>query len=124
MAENAAPVLLCGSTATPAGKEDVWKEYPVQIIRFQKIQDLVSSFYQLGFRKILIEGGQKIFTLFHQARLIDEYVLMIAPRLLTGKHFLNFLAGSEQSLAETDRYHVQPCLELDGDVIVRIHSTD
>jgi diaminohydroxyphosphoribosylaminopyrimidine deaminase / 5-amino-6-(5-phosphoribosylamino)uracil reductase len=118
--ENDAPILICGSRTAPVGKEDSWKNYSAKVIRFQNTQELIATFHEMGLRKILIEGGQKIFTLFHQAGVIDEYVLMIAPRLLTGKHFLNFLAGYEQSLAETSRYQIQPVLELDGDVVVRI----
>ncbi len=80
----------------------------------------MTSFYEMGLRKIIVEGGQKIFTFFHVAGMIDEYVLMIAPRLLTGKHFLNFLAGPEQSLGETRRYQIETPLEIDGDLVVRI----
>jgi len=118
--ENDAPILLCGSRTAPANKEEGWKKYPVRVIRFDGIQDLMSTFYEMGLRKILVEGGQKIFTLFHVAGMVDEYALMIAPRLLTGKHFLNFLAGPEQSLAETDRYKVDQLLDLDGDFLMRV----
>jgi diaminohydroxyphosphoribosylaminopyrimidine deaminase/5-amino-6-(5-phosphoribosylamino)uracil reductase len=120
--ESDAPILICGSRTAPAHKEDAWKKYPVRVIRFQDLPELMTLLYQMGLRKILVEGGQKIFTLFHVAQMIDEYVLMVAPRLLTGKHFLNFLAGPEQSLAETHRYDMDPPIELDGDLIFRIRS--
>ena len=120
--ESDAPILVCGSRTAPAMKEESWKNYPVRVIRFEDIQDLMTRLYEMGLRKILVEGGQKIFTLFHVAGIIDEYVLMVAPRLLTGKHFLNFLGGPEQSLAETRRYEMDQLMELDGDVVVRIHN--
>jgi diaminohydroxyphosphoribosylaminopyrimidine deaminase/5-amino-6-(5-phosphoribosylamino)uracil reductase len=120
--ESDAPILICGSRTAPAHKEDAWKNYPVHVIRFQDLAELMTVLYQMGLRKILVEGGQKIFTLFHVAQMIDEYVLMIAPRLLTGKHFLNFLAGPEQSLAETQRYDMEPPIEVDGDLIFRIRA--
>jgi diaminohydroxyphosphoribosylaminopyrimidine deaminase/5-amino-6-(5-phosphoribosylamino)uracil reductase len=118
--ESDVPILLCGSRTAPAHKEDCWKDYPVKVIRFDEIGDLMATFYEMGFRKIMVEGGQKIFTLFHVAGMIDEYALMIAPRLLTGKHFLNFLAGPEQSLAETQRYQVDHLVDLDGDFLMRV----
>jgi diaminohydroxyphosphoribosylaminopyrimidine deaminase/5-amino-6-(5-phosphoribosylamino)uracil reductase len=121
--ENEGPILICGSHTAAASKENAWKNYPVRILRFLNVQELMTSFYEMGLQKILIEGGQKIFTFFHVAGMIDEYVLMIAPRLLTGKHFLNFLAGPEQSLEETKRYEIDPPLEVDGDLIVRIRPS-
>jgi len=120
--ENDAPILVCGSRTAPARKEDTWKNYPVRVVRFGDIQELMAMLYEMGLRKIMVEGGQKIFTLFHVAGMIDEYVLMVAPRLITGKHFLNFLSGPEQSLAETRRYQMDELMELDGDIIMRIHA--
>jgi diaminohydroxyphosphoribosylaminopyrimidine deaminase/5-amino-6-(5-phosphoribosylamino)uracil reductase len=120
--ENPGPIVICGSQTAPASKENAWKNYPVQVLRFLNVKELMTSFYEMGLRKILVEGGQKIFTFFHVAGMIDEYVLMIAPRLLTGKHFLNFLAGPEQSLAETRRYRIGTPMELNGDLIVRISA--
>jgi diaminohydroxyphosphoribosylaminopyrimidine deaminase / 5-amino-6-(5-phosphoribosylamino)uracil reductase len=121
--ESKGPILLCGSRTAPARKEECWKDYPVQVIRFDEIQDLMTRFFEMGLRKILVEGGQKIFTLFHVAGIVDEYALMVAPRLLTGKHFLNFLAGPEQSLAETERYKVDQLLDLDGDLLMRMRTS-
>jgi diaminohydroxyphosphoribosylaminopyrimidine deaminase/5-amino-6-(5-phosphoribosylamino)uracil reductase len=120
--ENEGPIVICGSQTAPASKENAWKNYPVEVLRFLNVQELMRSLYDMGLRKIIVEGGQKIFTFFHVAGMIDEYVLMIAPRLLTGKHFLNFLAGPEQSLAETRRYKMEPPLEIDGDLVIRIFS--
>ena len=117
--DDDAPIIICASQTAPASKENVWKNHPVKILRFLNVQELMTSFYEMGFRKIIVEGGQKIFTFFHVAGMIDEYVLMIAPRLLTGKHFLNFLAGPEQSLAETRRYKIETPLEIGGDLVVR-----
>ena len=120
--EDDGPIVICCSQTAPASKENAWKNYPVTILRFLNVQELMNSFFEMGLRKIIVEGGQKIFTFFHVAEMIDEYVLMIAPRLLTGKHFLNFLAGPEQSLAETRRYQIQTPLEINGDMVVRIYT--
>jgi len=118
--ESDVPVLVCGSRSAPSKKEECWKDYGVRVIRFDDITELMTTFYEMGLRKVLVEGGQKIFTLFHVAGIVDEYALMIAPRLLTGKHFLNFLAGPEQSLAETQRFKVDQMLDLDGDFLMRV----
>jgi diaminohydroxyphosphoribosylaminopyrimidine deaminase/5-amino-6-(5-phosphoribosylamino)uracil reductase len=117
------PVIICTSDSASKDRENLWQEYKnVQVLRFQGVATLLPALLKRGIRKILIEGGQKIFTLFHTAGLIDEYTLMIAPRLLTGKHFLNLLGGPEQSLSETQRYQVDPPQELDGDVILRFRK--
>lgn len=121
--ENDAPIIVCGAAYAPENREAVWNGTPVQTFRFRTIEDVLRELLDRGMRRILIEGGQKIFTIFHSAGLIDEYVLMIAPRLLTGKHFLNLLGGPEQSLSETQRFHLDPPLELDGDVILRMRKS-
>lgn len=118
--QDDAPILICGSDAMPEGKENIWEGTGVKTVRFREIPTLLEEFYELGMRKILMEGGQKVFTLFHTEGLIDEYILMVAPRLLTGKHFLNILSGPEQSLSEAPRYHIEPPLEFDGDVLLRL----
>lgn len=118
--EDDAPVLICGSVHTPPGKEDVWKKYGVDTVRFNDPLSLLQELLARGIRKVVVEGGQKIFTLFHNEGLIDEYVLMMAPRLLTGKHSLNVLAGPEQSLSETVRLPLTAPIELDGDLVIRL----
>jgi diaminohydroxyphosphoribosylaminopyrimidine deaminase/5-amino-6-(5-phosphoribosylamino)uracil reductase len=121
--QDDAPVLICGADWMPEGKEAAWAGTKVKTLRFHSIESLLPQFLEMGIRRVLVEGGQKIFTLFHTAGLVDEYILMIAPRLLTGKHFLNVLAGPEQSLSDTRRYHVDPPLELDGDILLRLKAS-
>lgn len=121
--ESDVPILICGSESAPAGKEDVWKSYGVDTLRFRNLRSLLNHLHQRGVIKLIIEGGQKIYTFFHTAGLIDEYIMMIAPRLLTGKNFLNLLAGPEQSLTDSDRYRIDPPLNLQGDVLVRLHKS-
>jgi diaminohydroxyphosphoribosylaminopyrimidine deaminase/5-amino-6-(5-phosphoribosylamino)uracil reductase len=117
------PILVCGSELAPSRKEEAWKEKGVRTIRFRNMQDLLTNLFELGIRKILVEGGQKIFTLFHTAGVIDEYILMVAPRLITGKHFLNVLGGPEQSLSETTRLFTSQPIQLDGDVVLRLRKS-
>jgi diaminohydroxyphosphoribosylaminopyrimidine deaminase/5-amino-6-(5-phosphoribosylamino)uracil reductase len=119
--ESDVPILICGSESASEGKESLWLNYGVKTMRFRSPATILTNLLGMGIRKIMIEGGQKIFTLFHTAGLIDEYILMVAPRLLTGRHHLNFLAGPEQSLSEAARYRIDPPIELDGDVVLRMH---
>ncbi len=118
--ESDVPILICGSENAPEGKESIWLNYGVKTLRFRSPAAILTSLLGMGIRKILMEGGQKIFTLFHTSGLIDEYILMIAPRLITGRHYLNFLAGPEQSLSESERYRIDSPIELDGDVVLRL----
>jgi len=120
--ESDAPILICGSENAPAGKEEIWHRYGVSTLRFRNTFGLLTKLLEIGVRKMIVEGGQKIFTSFHTAGVIDEYVLMVAPRILTGRHFLNVFGGPEQSLSETIRYQIDPPLELDGDFFVRMRK--
>jgi len=121
--EGSTPVIICGSENAPAGKEEVWHRHGVRTLRFRNTSDLLTKLLESGVRKLVVEGGQKIFTSFHTAGVIDEYVLMVAPRILTGRHFLNVFGGPEQSLSETGRYRIDPPLQLDGDFLVRMTKT-
>jgi len=120
--ESDVPVLICGLESAPAGKEDVWKSYGVETHRFRNLRSLLSYLFQKGILKMIIEGGQKIYTFFHTAGLIDEYILMIAPRLLTGKNFLNLLGGPEQSLTDSTRFKIDPPIEFEGDLLLRLRK--
>lgn len=118
--EDKAPILICGSHIAPVDKEKIWKDYGVRTLRFKDLVSLLRQILDEGINTILMEGGQKIFTLFHTAGLIDEYNLILAPRLLTGRFFLNMLGGPEQSLTDSERFHMDSPLELDGDVVIRM----
>jgi diaminohydroxyphosphoribosylaminopyrimidine deaminase/5-amino-6-(5-phosphoribosylamino)uracil reductase len=120
--ESDVPVMICGLESAQAGKEDVWKTYGVETHRFRNLRSLLSHLFQKGILKMIIEGGQKIYTFFHTAGLIDEYILMIAPRLLTGKNFLNFLGGPEESLSVSSRFRIDPPIEFEGDVVLRLRK--
>ncbi len=122
--ESHVPILICGSETAPEGKESIWSNYGVKTMRFKTPDSILTQLMEMGIRKILMEGGQKIFTLFHTADLIDEYILMMAPRLLTGRHYLNFLAGPEQSLSDAERYHSDLPIELNGDLVLRMRRRD
>jgi len=120
--EGNTPVLICGSENAPAGKEEIWHRHGIRTLRFRNTPDLLAKLLEAGVRKMVVEGGQKIFTSFHTAGVIDEYILMVAPRILTGRHFLNVFGGPEQSLSEMERYRIDPPLELDGDFLVRMRK--
>jgi diaminohydroxyphosphoribosylaminopyrimidine deaminase/5-amino-6-(5-phosphoribosylamino)uracil reductase len=116
------PILVCGAATAPEGRERVWEAAGVATLRFSDTADLVRQWMNLGLRRVLLEGGQRIYTMFQTTGLIDEYVLMIAPRLLTGSRFLNLLSGPEQSLAEAPRFPVALPLDLDGDLLLRMRK--
>lgn len=121
--ESDVPILVCGSENAPAGKEDSWRSLGVETHRFRNLRSLLTHLFERDVVKLIIEGGQKIYTFFHTAGLIDEYILMIAPRLLTGRNFLNFLGGPEQSLTDSSRYKIDPPVEFEGDVLLRLRKS-
>ena len=56
---------------------------------------IVSDLYNRGIRKLLVEGGQQIHTLFLQSGLVDELRVAIAPFIVGEKNAPRFvLAGS------------------------------
>ncbi len=62
--------------------------------------DLPNLLHQLGergIRSIMVEGGSQVITSFIEARLVDQMVITIAPRLVGGLQVLNRSTGSNGS---------------------------
>ena len=119
--EDDVPLLICGLRDASSDREEVWRARDIPTLRFTDVESLLSTLLvEYGVRILLLEGGQRIFTLFHEAECIDEYLLMQAPRFLTGQSALNLLGGQDQALLNSRRYGSDPPLDLDGDVVVRL----
>lgn len=118
--QHPGPVIVCCRAETLPKRQDEWKEVGVRVLPFTDLDGLLSSLLHAGLIRIMVEGGQGVFTWFHSKNVIDEYYLMMAPRLLEGRGSINLLAGQDQSLAQAHRLSADPPMELGGDLLLRL----
>jgi riboflavin-specific deaminase-like protein len=74
--------------------------------------DLSNLLYQLGekgIRSIMVEGGSQVITSFIEARLVDQMIITIAPRLVGGLPVLNRPVVGNGSLLHLNPLTYQIC---------------
>ncbi len=62
------------------------------------LPNLLDKLGERGIRSIMVEGGSQVISSFIEARLVDQMIITIAPRLVGGLQALNRPAGSNGSL--------------------------
>lgn len=73
------------------------------------LQDLLHQLGHRGIKSIMVEGGSQVITSFIEARLVDQMVITIAPRLVGGLPVLNGSLVGNGSLLSLDQVFYQPC---------------
>ncbi len=85
------------------------------------LEDLLDDLGRRGVLQLLVEGGPRVAHSFHSARLVDRYVLYLAPALLGGDDGRPVLAGAgAPSIAGLWRGRLAGVRELDGDLRVDV----
>lgn len=73
------------------------------------LPDLLSLLGQKGIRSVMVEGGSQVITSFLEARLVDQMIITIAPRLVGGLPVLNRPTAGNGSLLHLDSITYQSC---------------
>jgi riboflavin-specific deaminase-like protein len=73
------------------------------------LPDLIEQLGQRGIRSIMVEGGGRVITSFIEARLVDQLIITIAPRLVGGLPVLDRPAAGNGSLLCFDPVAYQAC---------------
>jgi diaminohydroxyphosphoribosylaminopyrimidine deaminase/5-amino-6-(5-phosphoribosylamino)uracil reductase len=72
---------------------------------------------QLGHLQVLVEGGARVAHAFHQAGLVDRYVLYLAPALFGGDDGAGVFAGpGAQTIGDVYRGEIRQVAALGGDL--------
>lgn len=66
---------------------------------------VIDHLYQNGIQNVMVEGGAQIITAFLRARLVDQMVVTIAPKLLGGLNAIDAVDGVELPRLENVSYH-------------------
>ena len=73
------------------------------------LHDLLHLLGGKGIRSIMVEGGSQVITSFIQARLVDQMIITIAPRLVGGLPVLNRPASGNGSQLRFNPAAYRPC---------------
>jgi len=73
------------------------------------LPDLLDRLGQRGIRSIMVEGGGQVITSFIEARLVDQMIITIAPRLVGGLPVLDRPAVGNGALLRFDPASYQSC---------------
>jgi riboflavin-specific deaminase-like protein len=73
------------------------------------LSDLLHSLGRKGIASIMVDGGSQVITSFIQARLVDQMIITIAPRLVGGLPVLDRPAAVDGSLLSLDSVSYQSC---------------
>jgi riboflavin biosynthesis pyrimidine reductase len=73
------------------------------------LPDLLDRLGRIGIRSIMVEGGGQVITSFIEARLVDQMIITIAPRLVGGLPVLDRPAVGNGSLLCFDPVSYQSC---------------
>jgi len=73
------------------------------------LPDLLRLLGERGIRSIMVEGGSQTISSFIEARLVDQMVITIAPRLVGGLQVLDRPAAINGSSLRLDSVTYQPC---------------
>ena len=85
------------------------------------LDELLDRLGSEGVLQVLVEGGARVAAAFHGARLVDRYVLHLAPALMGGDDALGMLAGLDgRSMSDVWRGRFTEVRRLGGDLEIVI----
>jgi riboflavin-specific deaminase-like protein len=73
------------------------------------LQDLLHKLGDRGIKSIMVEGGSQVITSFIEARLVDQMIITIAPRLVGGLPILNGSLLGNGALLHLNPVSYQSC---------------
>ena len=81
------------------------------------LPDLLDTLGKEGVVQLLVEGGARVAASFHRERLINQYVMHIAPVIAGGDNAAGIFAGpAATTMADMWRGRVVSTTNLDGDI--------
>jgi 3,4-dihydroxy 2-butanone 4-phosphate synthase/GTP cyclohydrolase II len=79
------------------------------------LEALMNLLSELKINSIMVEGGARVITSFVNSRLVDQFIITIAPRLVGGLQVLDFDGVGAMPILDLKQVHYQ---HLDDDIIM------
>jgi diaminohydroxyphosphoribosylaminopyrimidine deaminase/5-amino-6-(5-phosphoribosylamino)uracil reductase len=123
-------IIACGERAPSAAERalaragaEIWR-FPVHASGRVRLPDLARRLGREGLTSVLVEGGGEVHAAFLEARLADELVLYIAPKIVGGPA-PSWVGGKGLgTLASAYRFELGDAAPIGGDLRVRARRKD
>lgn len=79
------------------------------------LETLMKKFAEQGVNSLMVEGGARVLTSFLNARLVDQLVITLAPKLLSGLHAIGHLQLKDRQYVSLGQVEYQ---QLGQDLIL------
>ncbi|MFX1419085.1 MAG: 2,5-diamino-6-(ribosylamino)-4(3H)-pyrimidinone 5'-phosphate reductase [Promethearchaeota archaeon] len=119
------PTIICTTENVSLERIKDFESKGVKILKSGKgkrvkISSLMPLLYNLGIRKLLLEGGGTLNWSFLKQNLVDEIRLTIAPWIVGGRDATNLVEGKGfETMAEGRRFKLLEVLSRDNYVVLR-----
>ncbi len=119
------PTIICTTENIPSRKIKDFESKGVKILQSGKrkkvdVFNLMPLLYDLGVRKLLLEGGSTLNWSFLKEDLIDEIRLTIAPWIVGGKDGISLVGGEGfDKMLEAPRFSLKEVVKRENYVVLR-----
>lgn len=96
-----AKTIIVTSTDSPVDQKELFEEKGVKIVTVSKsngvldLDEMLEKLYLEGITDLVVEGGAAMNASFLRQRLIDKFIVYIAPKVLGGQHSKTPFAGED-----------------------------
>lgn len=100
---------------------DVFSSIPsTEVISFSDVTagKVVASLVQLGFSRLLVEGGGEIMWMFIKENLLDELNVTIVPKILGGKDAPTLVEGEGFTLKTLKTFKLKKCTRIKDELFL------
>ncbi|UCD01078.1 MAG: 2,5-diamino-6-(ribosylamino)-4(3H)-pyrimidinone 5'-phosphate reductase [Promethearchaeota archaeon] len=119
------PTIICTTENASLKKIKNFESKGVKILKSGKgkkvnISNLMPLLYNLGIKKLLLEGGGTLNWSFIKKNLVDEIRLTIAPWIVGGQNATNLVEGKGfETMAQAPRFKLLEILNRDNYVVLK-----
>jgi 2,5-diamino-6-(ribosylamino)-4(3H)-pyrimidinone 5'-phosphate reductase len=127
---NIYPTIICTTENASSERIKNFESKGVKVLRCGKkkkvdISNLMPILYNLGIRKLLLEGGGTLNWSFIKKNLVDEIRLTIAPWMIGGKEAISLVEGKGfKTKAEAPRFKLLEVLSRDNYVVLKYSKSE
>jgi diaminohydroxyphosphoribosylaminopyrimidine deaminase/5-amino-6-(5-phosphoribosylamino)uracil reductase len=90
-------------------------------IKTRDLHDALRQLWAQGIKHVFVEGGPKLASAFVEARLVDEFIVYLAPMLLGGPNAALGQIGIT-NIKDAWQLHILETKQLGNDIFIRARS--
>lgn len=121
----AGQTIMATTRLCPEQRRHEWSKHGAQVwlLPLQRglvsIPALMNKIGRIGLLHVLCEGGSELAAALIRACVVDEFLFLIAPRLIGGKDALGAVGGNGWPLSAAPKLHFMECRPIGDDILIR-----